>query len=522
MKLRLDFLLNKYGIQSLFLSFGLISAVFVGMFLYADSHVSQIEHHREKTVELTKLFVSDRQSSLQIIANSFEAFYFGSDFVSIDEFKIFSQRILQDNQGITSLFVVKNSIIEQSFPYDEYYDKPVSIFDSYPIKISDQKVLMMEFPLEDKLLLISVPAEYFVSHNLVFENSQIVLTNHNNDVLYSEENVSNSFLKNSDDFFSFTINTSLFGHAIGENYVLNYTIKDESFSYQFGYYDYAIIILGVSFAVFFSCILIKNSLLRNNINSKHKQLQKLVISLKNSEKARDEFSAMITHELKTPLVPINGYCRMLKKKQLGNLNEEQLDAVKEIEKNSNQLLNLIQNVLNTQKIEAGGMHYDIKDISVSEFMNSIKKTLLPYMEEKQIQFDTSFDENLVVKTDKSKLIELFTNLVQNSVDFVPANGMIEIGAKDDTDMIKFYVKDNGCGISEEQQKNMFKKFYQIDTSITRKHGGSGLGLAICKGYVKGMNGNIWLESKEGKGTTFYFTLPKSQEKYVQSEMKPSV
>ena len=96
---------------------------------------------------------------------------------------------------------------------------------------------------------------------------------------------------------------------------------------------------------------------------------------------------------------------------------------------------------------------------------------------------------------------------KNSADFVPENGRIEINAQSKDGKVVFYVKDNGIGIPKEKQDDLFKKFYQIDTSFKRKHGGTGLGLVICKGIMEGLDGNIWLESDDGKGATFYFSLP---------------
>jgi signal transduction histidine kinase len=219
---------------------------------------------------------------------------------------------------------------------------------------------------------------------------------------------------------------------------------------------------------------------------------------------------MITHELKTPLVPIQGYCKNLKNPKMGELNEQQTKAVDEIFNNSVELLNLIQNILNAQKIELHQLKFDIKNISLDEYMEEKYSAFLSIMKEKNIQFKNSTEKELSVKVDPARLNEIITNLVQNSVDFVPnKNGVIEIGAKEHEKQILFYIKDNGVGIPEDKMKNMFKKFYQIDTSITRKHGGSGLGLSICKGYVEGMGGKMWVESKPDIETTFYFTLPKS-------------
>jgi len=106
---------------------------------------------------------------------------------------------------------------------------------------------------------------------------------------------------------------------------------------------------------------------------------------------------------------------------------------------------------------------------------------------------------------------VLNNLINNAIDFVPKDtARIEINAQMDNSEILFSVKDNGSGIKSDEQKNLFKKFYQLDTSPTRKHGGSGLGLSICKGIIEGLGGRIWVESKVGEGTTFYFVLPKEK------------
>ena len=104
---------------------------------------------------------------------------------------------------------------------------------------------------------------------------------------------------------------------------------------------------------------------------------------------------------------------------------------------------------------------------------------------------------------------MFSNLIKNSIGFVSSNtGNITIGAKDSSNDIEFFVQDNGTGISTENQKELFKKFYQVDTSASRKRGGSGLGLAICKGIVNGLEGKIWVRSEEKVQTTFFFKIPK--------------
>jgi len=117
-------------------------------------------------------------------------------------------------------------------------------------------------------------------------------------------------------------------------------------------------------------------------------------------------------------------------------------------------------------------------------------------------------EKITIKSDAPRLAQVLTNLINNAIDFIPKNeGKIEINAQKKDGQVQFYVKDNGIGMSLENQKKLFQKFFQADTSITRKHGGTGLGLSICKGIAEALGGKIWVESEEGKGSNFYFTTP---------------
>ena len=230
------------------------------------------------------------------------------------------------------------------------------------------------------------------------------------------------------------------------------------------------------------------------------------------EKLKDEFTSMITHELKTPLFPILGYCEMLiKHVSSSNLTAEQQKMIKEIHKNSNKMHRLIRDLLTAQKLEMGRMKFDKIKFDVTEFMMEIYREYLPLMQEKQVEFVNSSEEKLTLISDKHRIGQVIDNLVLNSTDFTPAKqGRIEISARSKDEMIVFYVKDNGSGIPKDQQENLFHKFYQVDTSLGRKHGGNGLGLAICKGVTEGLGGRIWMEGEEGKGTTFYFSIPKNR------------
>jgi PAS domain S-box-containing protein len=253
---------------------------------------------------------------------------------------------------------------------------------------------------------------------------------------------------------------------------------------------------------------------KEKIDDQYDIIQEQLKKLKEADKLKDEFSMMITHELKTPLVTIHGYVEMLKDGLLGTLNKEQIGAVNELYSNSQKLDRLIDDILTAIKIDIKKIKFNISEVLVDEFMDEIIKTHKPMMIDKNIDFINTTNEKFGIKSDKERLAQVLANLIKNSVDFVPEKGRIEINAKNHDKEVVFYVKDNGIGIPKEKQQDLFKKFYQIDTSLKRKHGGTGLGLTICKGIVEGLGGKIWLESEEGKGTTVYFTIPKNSEKII--------
>jgi len=221
--------------------------------------------------------------------------------------------------------------------------------------------------------------------------------------------------------------------------------------------------------------------------------------------AKDEFSAMITHELNTPLVPILGYCKMLKTSMLGKIDQEQLEAIEVIEKNAKRLEALIADIMDVRKLDLNQLKFRIDDLSLDEFFSNLDSDYGKVLENKKCQFTTNpYAKNLVIKTDKSRLRQVFDNLIGNAIKFVPENkGKIETGCMKENNSLVFYVRDNGIGISQEKQKELFQKFYQIDTSERRSIGGTGLGLAISKGIVEKLGGTISVESDGKTGTTFY-------------------
>ncbi|AFS80859.1 PAS/PAC sensor signal transduction histidine kinase [Candidatus Nitrosopumilus koreensis AR1] len=243
-----------------------------------------------------------------------------------------------------------------------------------------------------------------------------------------------------------------------------------------------------------------------------KKERKLNKQLQEMDKRKVEFMSMVSHELKTPIMPILGYVQLLKKEELlGKLNSQQLDAVNEIDLAITRLQKLVQDVLTVQKIDLEKLIITNTLIDSEKIVNTVYNAFLPICNIRGIRLEKSISQNHRLFSDPDRINQVFSNLISNAMEFLPKdNAHIEIGARDENNKVLFFVKDNGMGISKEEQKNIFKKFYQIDATSKRKKEGSGLGLAICEGIVKKLGGKIGVKSDIEKGTMFYFTLPKEE------------
>jgi len=246
-------------------------------------------------------------------------------------------------------------------------------------------------------------------------------------------------------------------------------------------------------------------------------INSMINRLNQLEDRKDIFLSMVTHELKTPASTIIGFSKvLLDPKIMGELKPEQIKSIETIKRNATRLENLIGDLLDSRKLDLHKMKFAFGDVDITKLIEYIHTTNQTIMQEKQIQFVNSTKETIFATTDGSRLEQVFFNLIRNSVDFVPdKGGKIEIGATGDNKKVVCYVKDNGTGISKEQQKNLFDTFYQVDSSLRRRHGGTGLGLSICKGIINGLGGKLWVESEPKKGSIFYFDVPKVKEERLK-------
>lgn len=234
--------------------------------------------------------------------------------------------------------------------------------------------------------------------------------------------------------------------------------------------------------------------------------------LRELDKRKGEFISMVSHELKTPLVPIALYAELLlDTKSMGELNENQKDAVKNIHESMNELKTLIDDVLDINKLELGKLKLRKRVVNVQDFVKETIEKLKPFTEPAQAKLILDMNIDGKMDVDTNRVFQVISNLVKNAIKFVPENkGIITIRVKEAKDsMVLFSVEDNGAGISLDDQRQLFQKFYQVDSSATRDHGGTGLGLSISQGIVENHGGKIWYDNDFKGGTKFKFTLPRT-------------
>jgi signal transduction histidine kinase len=169
---------------------------------------------------------------------------------------------------------------------------------------------------------------------------------------------------------------------------------------------------------------------------------------------------------------------------------------------------MISDLLNAQKLELGQLKMEKENTNIKDTIDKVIETLKPEITQNNIEISSNAVD-LTINYDPERISQVITNLVKNSLNAVqPNSGKIEIIMENFPTEVKISIKDNGVGIPQEKQKELFKKFYQVDATLTREKGGSGLGLAICKGIIENHEGQISVHSIPNQGATFSFTLPK--------------
>ena len=229
-----------------------------------------------------------------------------------------------------------------------------------------------------------------------------------------------------------------------------------------------------------------------------------------NDRLKSAFLANMSHEIRTPLNSIIGFSDLLTDQFY--THEQHAEFAAYIKDNGNNLLSVISDIMDFSKIEAGQIHIREYEFSIHKLLTDIYHEFQFKTKEKGVELRLALPENkkeVRVKSDGDRLRQIIVNLLVNAIKFTE-NGYIEIGAKEIADKVEFHISDTGIGISSVNHQHVFERFWQVDSSKTRKYGGNGLGLTISKSLVELLGGTIWMESEEGKGSTFYFAIPKQK------------
>ena len=248
------------------------------------------------------------------------------------------------------------------------------------------------------------------------------------------------------------------------------------------------------------------------IQQRTKELSDALEEISTISKRKSDFISAVSHELRTPLTSIKGYASILAAGKLGELPLAAKERVEKINKHSDSLSQLINNLLDISRIESGRVEMKFEPLSLKLMVESLSDMLAPALKEKNIELITDIPADIpAVRADKSQLERVFINLAGNALKFVPLeSGRITIKAKQlEHEMILISVSDNGIGISEKDLNKLGEEFFRVDNEVNAKVKGTGLGLSLVKHIIEAHKGKLSISSSLGKGSSFSFTLPKA-------------
>ena len=229
---------------------------------------------------------------------------------------------------------------------------------------------------------------------------------------------------------------------------------------------------------------------------------------KTLSKLKDEYIFIISHKLKQPTSAIKGYTDEIIKEYSQNLDSESKETLEFIKTNDERLEKLLDDLLDISQIEKGIMRINLTDVSLSPVISEVLSNLFLDAQSKKISLLERGDLNTAVKADSDRLKEVLMNLVGNAIKYTPDGGKVTIEVKKEELAAKLFISDSGIGISPQDQKYLFEKFFRAENEKTKAIKGNGLGLFITKQLVEKMGGEVGVSSEFGRGSTFFFTLPR--------------
>jgi signal transduction histidine kinase len=249
--------------------------------------------------------------------------------------------------------------------------------------------------------------------------------------------------------------------------------------------------------------------LASNLNRMNDELGRLYEALETASRHKSEFLASMSHELRTPLNAIIGFSQVLKEQMYGELNAKQAEYVEDVLSSGQHLLNLINDILDLAKVEAGRMELQRTTFDLSEVLENAMALVRERATRQGVALTTTIDPSVgLLDGDERKVKQILFNLLSNAVKFTPGGGGVTLAASVVDDHVEISVSDTGVGISAEDQIRIFEEFYQVGPGKMQE--GTGLGLALTRRLVELHHGLLSVKSQPGVGSTFKVTLPLRQ------------
>lgn len=258
--------------------------------------------------------------------------------------------------------------------------------------------------------------------------------------------------------------------------------------------------------------------LERKVEQRTSELTSVLNEVKAINKRKTDFISSVSHELRTPLTSIKGYASILLAGKLGEIPPEIRDRLDKINRHSDELVHMVNDLLDIARIESGKTVMKKELLDLKAVVEGVFDLLGVQLKEKRINFKYTIDDKAkTVFADHNQVSRIFINLIGNAIKFTPADGTISVTTRDAGANVQVEINDTGCGMPADALGKLFQEFYRVDNAINQEVKGTGLGLSLVKHIVEAHGGKIWVDSKLGSGSTFSYTLPKADPDLVATK-----